>query len=119
MGDQFSNEGTAGIKDRVAADANLLLGVNNCLINAIAMAGLGRMANLAELTAIRGALGNYGEMLVASPAVIALIRLHLGIQNPISVVYQGLIPAEDFDGVGAQLMIYHVNGNHFTHDAPI
>ncbi len=102
----------------VEAEAQLLLGVNNCLINAVAMAALGRTATLEELIAIRGALNNYGEMLLASPLVIDAIRDALQIDNAITVMYEGLTPPEDFDGTGAPLMVYHVGGNHFTHTAP-
>jgi hypothetical protein len=101
----------------IEADANLLLGVNNCLINAVSMAGLGRDATIGELIRIRERLQNYGEMLLASPQVVQLIRVVLGIHNQIQVVYQDRIP-EDFPGAGAPLTIYHVNGNHFTHVPP-
>lgn len=105
--------------ERFQLDANLLLGVNNCLINAVAHAALGRMANLGELIRIREQLQNYGEMLIASPENIQLIRQVLGIQNPIQIVYTYVAhPAEDFDGAGPLLTIYHVDENHFTDIMP-
>jgi hypothetical protein len=102
--------------NRNETDANLLLGVNNCLINAIAMAALNREATLPELIAIRNDLNNYGEMLLASPHVVILIKKVLQIDRPISVNYQGTIPTEDFDGDGEPIQVYHVNGNHFSHN---
>ncbi|WP_168118995.1 DUF4157 domain-containing protein [Paenibacillus sp. HB172176] len=119
VGDRFSNESTStGKQDRVEADANLLLNVNNCLINAIALAALGRHATIGELIAIRTQLGNYGEMLLATPQVVAIIQAVLNVPNPITVVYthNSDVPSEDFDGIGQALLIYHVNGNHFTHE---
>lgn len=120
IGDRYSNENNAdGIKSRVEADANLLLHVNNCLINAIALAALGREASLDELIAIRSQMNNYGEMLLATDAVVDLIRQELHIANPITVIYTSMDePGETFDGVGEELMIFHVNGNHFTHESP-
>lgn len=119
VGDRMSAEPSSSGSSsaaRVEADARLLLNVNNCLINAIALGALGREATLVELTAIRGAMNNYGEMLLASPAVVGLIRQTLNIQVPITVHYGGNIPDEDFAGVGHGITIYHVNGNHFTHE---
>lgn len=102
----------------IESDASRLLHVNNCLINAIANAALGRNANLGELVQIRSVLDNYGEMLVASPEVVNLIRQALQIDNAITIVYSGEIPSEDFDGTGPNLIIYHVGGNHFTDEPP-
>jgi hypothetical protein len=102
----------------IESDASRLLHVNNCLINAIANAALGRNANLGELVQIRSVLDNYGEMLVASPEVVNLIRQALQIDNAITIVYPGEIPSEDFDGAGPNLIIYHVGGNHFTDEPP-
>lgn len=102
----------------IETDASQLLEVNNCLINAIANAALGRNATLAELVAIRSVLDNYGEMLLANPDVVQLIKKALRIDNAIAVIYSDGRESEDFDGSGDQLLIYHVNGDHFTHVAP-
>ncbi|WP_064972161.1 eCIS core domain-containing protein [Kordia zhangzhouensis] len=103
---------------KIEEDANRLLNVNNCLINAIALAAHNAMPNLGQLMRIREQIGSYGNMLIASPRIIQIIRQVLNIQNPITIVYQGMIPPENFAGHGHQLTIYHVNGNHFTHQAP-
>jgi hypothetical protein len=101
----------------IEADANQLLHVNNCLINAISLAARGHEASQEELITIRGNLNNYGEMLVASPRIIQLIREVLHIPNPIRVVYYADgVPPEDFQGEGQVITIYHVNGDHFTHE---
>ena len=115
---EYSNEGSAGSNSRVEADACLLLDVNNCLINAIALAVRNCVATREELIGIRSVMNNYGEMLIASPEVIGHIRRVLQIDVPISIVYQDGAPSEDFDGDGDRVFVYHVNGNHFTHEAP-
>lgn len=102
---------------KIEHDANLLLNVNNCLINAISLAAHGRMPNLGQLMNIRGQIGSYGDMLFAAPRIITIIRNVLNIQNPITVVY-GDRPNENFAGHGNLLTIYHVNGNHFTNIKP-
>jgi hypothetical protein len=119
VGKNFSHEADSPQAiSRIQADAFLLVGVNNCLISAISLGALNRLATFPELIAIRSAMNNYGEMLLASPEVVALIRQHLNITVPITVHYEGLIPDEVFDGVGVSIDIYHVNGNHFTHHVP-
>ncbi|MGH1385369.1 DUF4157 domain-containing protein [Kordia sp.] len=102
---------------KIEHDANLLLNVNNCLINAISLAAHGAMPNLGQLMNIREQIGSYGDMLFAAPRIITIIRNVLNIQNPITVVY-GDRPNENFAGHGNLLTIYHVNGNHFTNIKP-
>ncbi|OYW78228.1 MAG: hypothetical protein B7Z37_00005, partial [Verrucomicrobia bacterium 12-59-8] len=106
--------------EQIQIDANLLLGVNNCLINAIALANHRSLPTLGQLMRIREYFRDYGEMMVASGEVINRIRQVLGIRNPIRVVYQGMTPAEDFHGDASLpvLTIYHVNENHFQHTPP-
>ncbi|MFB9080646.1 DUF4157 domain-containing protein [Flavobacterium procerum] len=100
--------------------AVLLLGQNNCLINAICWAAYGRNASMEELVTIRSNLGNVGEMLVATQDTINVIRLALHIPNPITVRYvlgSGAMN-ETIAGIGLQINIYHTGGNHFQYVAP-
>jgi hypothetical protein len=103
----------------IEEDANRLLDMNNCLINAISRAARGHNPNLGELMHIREQIGTFGNMLVASPRIIRIIRAVLNIQNPITIIYSGRIPPENFRGTGNRLYIYHVGGNHFTNRIPI
>lgn len=93
--------------------ATSLLFQNNCLINAIARAARGNTASFEELVTIRSQLGNVGEMLVASPATIAVIRGALGVTRPIVVNYPRPTPAETFAGVGTSVVIRHTGAAHF------
>ncbi|MCH2196891.1 DUF4157 domain-containing protein [Kordia sp.] len=104
---------------RIEIDANRLLTMNNCLINAISRAARRRKPNLGELMRIREQVGAFGTMLVASPEIIGIIRNVLHIQNPITIIYPGMIPPENFGGTGTRLSIYHVNGNHFQTTPPM
>jgi|GEM_PF-6701525 len=113
VGERFTVDN--GNTSDIETDANRLLHVNNCLINAISLAARGHMPTLEELMVIRSTLGNYGEMMLATPQVVQLIQNTLNIVNPITVLYPSA-PAENFVGVGNVLSIYHVNGNHFTHN---
>lgn len=95
-----------------ALDFDTLVGVNNCLITAIN----GQEASREQATAIRLALIQegfaVGEMLVAGPRTIAVIRRVLGINNPIEIHYaNGTV--ESFAGRGPTIHIDHAN-NHFT-----
>ncbi|MFP2895386.1 DUF4157 domain-containing protein [Corallococcus sp. 4LFB] len=101
----------------VQTDAEQLLGVNNCLIHAISQAARHRNASLRELKLIREHLNNYGEMLVASPKIIRLIREVLGIAQPITVAYRD-VPWEDFPGNGTGVTVYHTGAEHFEHEQP-
>jgi hypothetical protein len=101
---------------QILTDANFLLGVNNCLIHAVAQAAHGRQANLGEIIRVREHFANYGEMMLATPQTIDVIRQALGIQNRIRVVYPNPTPHEDFAGQAPMLVIYHVHGNHFQHN---
>ncbi len=103
----------------IQQDARRLIELNNCLIHAIASAaGLGT-PTLQQLVAIREQVGSYGEMLVASENTINVIKEILGIHETIIVAYQDRV-SEDFTGMGErELIIYHVNGNHFTHEFPV
>ena|GEM_PF-6503862 len=85
---------------------------NNCLINAVAQAALGRNATLAELIAIRNRLGALGNMLVADPATIAVIREVLGIADTIVVHYAHGVP-ETFEGNEHVIQIRNI-GAHFV-----
>jgi hypothetical protein len=107
----------SSMNDKIQIDANLLLGVNNCLINAVALAAGLPMPNLGMLMAIRERIGSYGEMLLATNETLRIIREVLEIQNPIAVVYQDR-QSEDFAGSGDVLLIYHVGGDHFTDKKP-
>lgn len=69
---------------------------------------------MAQLVSIRIESDSVGEMLVASPAIVALIQRILNIPNPIQVNYMQPTPAEDFPGVGPVLNVYHNGFNHFT-----
>ncbi|MEM6684611.1 MAG: hypothetical protein AAF617_02355, partial [Bacteroidota bacterium] len=104
----------------IELEANRVLGDNNCLFNAIALAAGRRLPNLGELMRIRERIGSFGNSLYANHANIAIIRDVLGIHNDISVIYPPPKPSEDFPGTnnGPTLLIYHVNGNHFTHIMP-
>ncbi len=103
---------------QIQLEANQLLGVNNCLINAIALAAGLPMPNLGQLMRIRERIGSYGNMLLATGPTIAIIRNVLNIHAAIAVIYQDRA-SEDFDGAGGPLLIYHVDGNHFTHQMPL
>ncbi|MEM6719520.1 MAG: DUF4157 domain-containing protein [Bacteroidota bacterium] len=106
------------MNEQIELIRNELLGVNNCLINAIALAAHLPLPNLGQLLRIREQIGSVGEMLLASDENIAIIRQVLGIQDTISIIYQDR-ESEDFAGsTGHTLLIYHVNENHFTHIMP-
>jgi hypothetical protein len=107
----------SGMHDQIQLEANQLLGVNNCLINAIALAAGLPMPNLGTLMRIRERIGNYGQMLLATNESVGVIRQVLDTNIGIAVIYQDR-PSEDFVGVGGPLLIYHVNGNHFTDSMP-
>ena len=99
---------------------NYLLGFNNCLINAIAQAALGRNATLGELLRIRIRLGSVGNMLAASPNSINVIRQALGINNDVTVRYRlgNGTPNEVFARAGGNIDIFHTGEAHFTHVCP-
>lgn len=94
-------------------DFDTLVGVNNCLITAINNG----VATDEQLWNIRLALVtegfNIGEMLVAGPRTIRIIRQVLGINNPLVVHYQDR-PDENFAGTGPTIHITHNGDNHFT-----
>ncbi|MFS2108567.1 DUF4157 domain-containing protein [Sphingomonas sp. Sphisp140] len=94
---------------------------NNCLINAICLAAHGRTATLMELLSIRLNLNNVGEMMVATPNAVGVIRQVLGINNQILVRYpvgSGALN-ETIIGVPPTLTIYHTGGDHFQHTMPL
>lgn len=110
---RYVNVMPEGVNSIEELEANLLLGVNNCLINAIARGALNREATLSELIQIRTALGNFGDMLIASPDTIAIIQSKLGINNFITITYSDGSPDEYFEGDGVPLTIRHNNRDHF------
>ena len=82
---------------------NILLRTNNCLINAIARPILRRNANLFELVTIRAQLVErgfpIGSMLVASPAILNIIRTVFRTNRGIIVHYQNSdLPSDSVDG---------------------
>ncbi|MDH4745551.1 DUF4157 domain-containing protein [Sphingomonas sp. CBMAI 2297] len=94
---------------------------NNCLINAICWAAHGRSATLIELLNIRFNLNNVGEMMVATPQTVGVIRQVLGINNQILVRYpvgSGALN-ETIIGIPPTLTIYHTGGDHFQHTLPL
>lgn len=105
------------MNSRIQIEANQLLEDNNCLINAIALAAGRPVPTLGQLMAIRERIGSYGDMLLATNETVGIIREVLEINTAIAVIYQDR-ESEDFPGVGEPLLIYHVNGNHFTHQMP-
>ena len=54
-----------------------------------------------------------GSMLVASPAILAIIRNVLKIKNGIRVIYQQH-PKDEIDGEGNVIIIEHNGRDHFT-----
>jgi hypothetical protein len=103
------------------ADANLLIYVNNCLINAICNAAHGRNATLAELTVIRAALNNVGEMMAATPMTIDVICGALEIPGRgVMVMYPvSVLNAQDEQfGGGNPITVYHTGAAHFQHFPP-
>lgn len=106
---------SSGVSYNVDFDA--LIGVNNCLITAINNGE----ATPEELLQIRLALVtegfDIGEMLVAGPRTIAIIRRELNINNPIIVHYQNGT-SETFAGRGSAIHITHNGNNHFEHGEP-
>lgn len=103
-------------------EVNVLLGVNNCLINAIAQNHLGRNANLGELVAIRSRLGNVGEMMAATNVTIPVITQALGIAQNIIIHYNinnSATPNETIGGFGGPpIHIFHTGGLHFEAKCP-
>lgn len=91
---------------------------NNCLINAICQAAHGRNATMMELLTIRINLGNVGQMMVASPHNIGVIRNALQINNQVVVHYRtnSHIPNETIIGIWPVLHIYHNGNQHFIHN---
>lgn len=94
----------------------VLMRTNNCLINAVAMAALGRSATIDEIRAIRNqVIGRgfpIGSMLVASPAILNIIRTALNVHNGINVCYANGDPDDSVPGPHP-LQIYH-RGLHFS-----
>jgi len=95
--------------------ASFLLNTNNCLINAIARGGLGRNANIGEIVNIRLELRErgfpIGDMLVASPQILDIIRNTLGINRGIIVHYQNTdFDSDTVDGPNA-IIIDHDNAH--------
>jgi hypothetical protein len=107
---------------KLAGEVGHLINVNNCLINALALGSLRRNANLIELIAIRTRLGNVGEMMVASPHNVGVIREVLGITSAVTVHYdiaRDGTPNEDIPGAGGDTVhIFHTGGDHFVHLCP-
>jgi hypothetical protein len=97
----------------IAHDAGLLINNNNCLINAIAHAALGRNANITELVTIRRQTRDVGQMMVATPNVIGIIQGALGITRGVTIHYPHPLPQEDFPGVLPPIVIYHTGNQHF------
>jgi hypothetical protein len=93
-----------------------LLHVNNCLINAIARAGLDRNANFAELVTLRVAMRqrgfHIGDMLVASPAILTIILNVLGINRGVRVIYQDSNHPND-EAAGPDTIIIDHRNDHF------
>lgn len=100
-----------------AGDSSWLVGINNCLINAITDAAGAPRATGAEVVAIRAALGvPVGTMLYATRRNLNIILQILGIRGRGAVVlYEGDNHTDESDGQGAHpLFIYHDGINHFT-----
>lgn len=99
-----------------------LLHVNNCLINAICQAAHGRNANLDELTRIREALDNVGQMMAADEVTIDAIRQVLNIAGRgIWVRYPvDAVDVEDELHEGQNpITVYHTGADHFVHVKPV
>ncbi len=90
---------------------------NNCLINAIARAAGRGNATEMELIEIRIAIGSVGDMLLATPENVTIIRRGLRINNTVIVRYVDQ-PAEVINGGDPALTIYHDGGDHFSHEKP-
>jgi hypothetical protein len=91
-----------------------MLESNNCLINAVARPGLGREANLGELVNIRLAMRDrgfpIGQMLVASPTILDIIRGTLGINRGIIVHYASGEQSDEVQGINP-IIIDHENAH--------
>lgn len=115
-------EGSSQQREKIRVETELenedALWENNCLINAICQAAHGRNATMMELLTIRFNLGNVGQMMVASPHNIGVIRNALGINNRIVVHYRtnSFTPNETIVGINPALHIYHTGHQHFIHN---
>ncbi|MGH9561754.1 MAG: hypothetical protein ACRD3S_09895, partial [Terracidiphilus sp.] len=98
--------------------ADLRLWENNCLINAISRAAHGQNATEEELLHIRFNLDNVGQMLLADPRTIGVIRNALQINNTVVVHYPSPTPAETIHGILPVLDVYHTGAYHFVHNRP-
>jgi hypothetical protein len=92
--------------------------INNCLINAIADAAGRNRPSEAELITIRGELNNVGEMMIADPRTIDVIRNVLGIHLPVVVYNQGELCPEEFPGIGNEISVTNNGRQHFVPGAP-
>lgn len=104
------------LEKKDAETVEILLRTNNCLINAIARPTLGRNANLAELVTIRAIMIDrgfeLGEMLVASPAILNIIRGVFNTSRGVIVHYQGSDQPSDTVAGPSPIVIDHQN-QHF------
>lgn len=108
---------TASLYEQEVRASRLLI-QNNCLINAIALEAFGRTASVPELVRIRGRLQNVGEMMIADPATIDVIREELEIDAPVVVYNAGQNWPEEHDGDGDEITIHNTGGLHFAPGAP-
>jgi len=122
-GQQRERDGIINADEEVRA-ANLL-GVNDCLIDAICAASpdrVGKPPSLGERANIRTVLGNPGEMLYATPEVVGVIRNTLRFRNRVVVHYPYPNNAPEIIGrdegeEGSVLHIYYTD-LHFTNERP-
>lgn len=95
-----------------------LLGMDDCLVNAIALAALKRKADLNELARIRKQLGSIDEMLAASSETIRIIKEVLKIAEAIVVHYK----TKSSFTVGDSKSLVHIynidDATHFVHECP-
>ncbi len=103
---------------KLEINSQALLMTNNCLINAIALGAGKPKATMDQLVSIRIESNSVGEMLVASPVIIDIIRRILHIPNKI-IIHYTKAPKEEFAGSGPTIDVYHNGVDHFTHTPPM
>lgn len=100
-----------------------LVGQNNCLINAIALAASNGTATVSfdQMLRIRTRIGEIGTMLLATPRTIDIVCEVLGIARGVVVVYPVGTPPEDFgDTSHNPVIIKHTGEDHFVpYDPPV
>jgi len=101
---------------KFSQDTNWLLGINNCLINAITDAAGIQRATADQVVKIRTQIGAAaGEMLFASPRVLNIILAEFGLQDiGVIVINMGSEYLDMSSTIGDNpLYIYHDGINHF------